>query len=245
MIRRQGADPSVADSLSCRTAPDDLRLSMERLVSRDPSSAAGWALALADDDQRRTLLEWILSEWAGNDAAASLAWARDLDDPGDRESALAAVALGTSAHHPEMAMAIATEIGRDDLIRHCLRDWSASHPRQAASYCQGMEEGPGRAKAVLDVAAIWARNDPAAAASFVLESIGDDHLDQAVLNVVAQAPPADLPLLREWIANFPECPLKQLAQAELARIERLLPFSPASLPGEDQEDRTPLTVTEP
>ncbi len=216
-----------------------------RWTAEDPAAASAWAAALTDVESRRLLLAVIAGSWADSDLASSVAWARLLADSSDREVALTGIARVAVALEPRQAMELAVEIRRPDLVHDCLRDWAQLEPEEAARWARRMTAGPERNAALLDVVTEWARRDPAGAADFAVQEMADEHLEPAVLGVIAQAGAADLPMLRDWVGSFPEGSLRHFARAELTRVERLLPSAPASLPGEDAEDRTPVAVAKP
>lgn len=217
-----------------------------RWAAEDPAAASAWAVALTDAESRGLLLEAIAGSRADLDPASSVAWAKQLADPSAREVALTGIARVAVASDPQLAMQLAVELRQPELVHNCLRDWAQLDPAEAACWAQGMTAGPERTAALLQVVTEWARRDPASAASFaVQEMAGDGQLEPALLGVIAQSGTADLPMLRDWIGTFPEGSLKHSARAELTRIERLLPSAPALLPGEDAEERSPVTVAKP
>jgi len=217
-----------------------------RWTAGHPDAAAAWV-----DRQRGTstyprLLATVAGTWAEEDGAAASAWARGLGQEQDRAAALAEIATMMASHEPVVALELAAEAGRAGLIYDVLRTWVQRDPAGAVRWAESLPSDQERASAVTEVALEWARSDSLAAAGLVLDAApGQVQSDQTLVSVISRASSADLPELREWIDTFPQGLLKDLSRAELTRIERLLPNAPASLPGEDDENRTPHTEIQP
>jgi hypothetical protein len=104
----------------------------------------------------------------------------------------------------------------------------------------GLPDAMARQSALAEIATTQAASDPTAAATLAVENIADDEiLTRAILGVVSEAYGNDPDLVREWIDRFPQGPMRDAARAEFNRASQKLLPSPASLPGEDIEDRSP------
>ncbi|MCW1926119.1 hypothetical protein OKA05_26405 [Luteolibacter arcticus] len=217
-----------------------------RWAEADPVGAAAWIDTLPETKSRRHLIAAVAAGWAAHDAPAAIAWARHFTLPADREAALARLPRVLVSHHPLLALELADELDRADLTRECFRDWAHRDPASAARHALTIPASPERSSALLEISREWSKQAPLAAAEFAVEAMnGGEDADHLLLAVFSHAGVSDLPMLRQWIDRFPPDTLKDLSQAELTRIERLLPTSPANLPGEDEENRTPLAESHP
>lgn len=219
-------------------------LKVEGLASEDPRSTARRVASVREDRTRHTLLSIVAHTWAEADHHEALKWAESLDDADDRHHVIAEIARWASSSDPQLALHIAAKLPdsskRAALIRDCLHQWAMDDPEAAAEWARLASDPADRTAAVATVACTWARHDPGAAITLAIENIpGEAALADALPGLIAEAAITDLPMLREWLHSFAEGPLKDLTRAELTRIERNLPPSPASLPGEGEEERTP------
>ncbi|RYD48085.1 MAG: hypothetical protein EOP83_27030 [Verrucomicrobiaceae bacterium] len=211
-----------------------------RWTAANPLEAKAWISGQHGRHYPR-LLATFAGAWADEDGAAAIAWARALDREEDRGTALAEIATTLASSEPRIALNLSMESGRPDLNYEILRTWAKSDPTEAARWAQQLPDHEERASASTAIALEWAGSDSLAAADLLLDALpGSPHLDQALVSAISRADTADLPRLRQWVDTFPQGLLKDLSRAELTRIERLLPTAPASLPGEDEENRAPL-----
>ena len=216
-------------------------LSIDHLAADNLQAAASKAQSFPDRSYRRACLSIIAHTWAEQDHHQALTWAESLDDERDRHHVLTEIANGASASDPHLALRIAAQLpdpsSREALIRTCLHQWAMKDPRAAAGWAK---TAPTPSDAAATVATTWARQDPGAAITFAIEHIASEAAFAQMLPLlISEAAHSDLPMLREWLHSFDEGSLKDLARAELTRLERDLPPAPASLPGEGDEDRTP------
>lgn len=219
---------------------------MGRWADQDPASASRWAASIPDPESRHLLLAGVANSWSDDACDPAIAWARQLADDADREAALTAIVRTVVVSDPDRALILAADMARPDLARECLRDWARIDPATATHRAMSLPATGERTAVLLDTLTEWARLDPAKAAGFTIDELANDPcFDRAILTVISHGDPADLPMLREWVTAFPESPLKHSARAELTRIERLLHPAPSSLPGETDEERSPLAATGP
>lgn len=221
-----------------------------RWADHDPQTAAEWGGKVENMKFRRALLAVVAESWASRDLTASTAWARGIEDQGTRDEMLARLASHAGASEPEFAIGLAGElqdpVRRSESIQSVLGQWALKDPGAAAIWSSGLADPALRFEALQTVAATWASDDPSAAATLAIEGIPDeDALSRALPGILTGAARTDLPLMREWLQTFDEGRLKDLARAELTRIERDLPPAPASLPGEGVEERTPVKEASP
>lgn len=213
---------------------------LDRWAASDPEAAAAWIARQRGTSGYPRLLATVARTWADDNETAAIAWARGLDPEEDRSNALAAIATTMASHEPVVALELSEEANRPGLSYDVLRTWAQRDPEMAARWAKCLSNDEERTSAVTEVALAWAPADSLAAAGLLLDAApGHEKFDQTLVAVISRADAADLPGLRQWIDTFPKGHLKDLSRAELTRIERLLPSAPASLPGEDDENRTP------
>ncbi len=143
-----------ANSLTGRDKSGALSSVIREIASKDPAKAAEVAATLSGEDQTRAYRE-IAGQWGGSDFAAAKAWINGL---------------------PASA--------RDEALAAALGSYALSNPSIAAGEVAMLSAGPDRDRAVEDVAQVWARTDPAAAAAWVVQQPTDDP-DDAIRGVMA------------------------------------------------------------
>ncbi|MFD0894847.1 hypothetical protein KBB96_04480 [Luteolibacter ambystomatis] len=105
------------------------------------------------------------------------------------------------------------------------------------------EEFPGSiSPSAVSETTVLARTDPATAAGQAIDALEDpDALQQALVAVIALGRIDDRDTLRTWIDEVPPGPLRDTLEAEWKRGHDLTPPPPAFQPGENHEDRAPLS----
>jgi hypothetical protein len=195
---------------------------LQRLAEHDIRAAAEALTGMRPDD-RAEACERVASQWARRDFGEGIAWARQLGDSQDRESALIGIATEAVANHPAEVLALASEVpmppDRHDIIVQAASRWATLDSREALNWARQIPDSPLRQEVVAAVAVAWADHDSKAAARLVIESLppGVDQ-ENALVGVVQRLAIKDMNVTKTWTAQFPPGPLRERAERELERI---------------------------
>jgi hypothetical protein len=184
VIAREWAklDPQAAlewaQGLDGRDKSSALVSVLGEMAAKDPAEAASVAAGLEGDDRNRAYSE-IAEKWALADYASAEAWINTLSGE-DKQDAMAS-AIGVLAK---------------------------SDPQGASMKVAAMAEGNEKERAIRDVGASWARENPAAAAEWVAaqESGGD-----GMRNVMATWAGQDAPAALSFIESQPQGAIRDSA----------------------------------
>ncbi len=131
---------------------DKIGTAFRLLGSQDSAAALRLLQGLSGNGQQNFASSSLAEGWARRDAKAAYAWAKDLTDPAQRESALRGVfrawaetdPKGTAARLDELTKdpAMAKAAAGDSPVRAVVRAWAAQDPKAAAAWLrQRAEEG--------------------------------------------------------------------------------------------------------
>jgi hypothetical protein len=157
--------------------------------------------------------------WAARDSLAALEWSKALTDETDRANAVKAVCIEVAQHDPGLATRQWQSHGGGDesTLGNLAQSWAS---RDAAAATQWALELPGdgqRDRILSHVAFAVAASDPVAAATLVANDITPGETQsEAVISILHQWALRDAKAAREWVARFPEGPLRERALKELA-----------------------------
>ena len=131
---------------------DKIGTAFRLLGAQDSAAALRLLEGLSGNGQQNFASSSLAEGWARRDAKAAYAWAKDLTDPAQRESALRGVfrawaetdPRGTAARLDELTKdpAMAKAAAGDSPVRAVVRAWAAQDPKAAAAWLrQRAEEG--------------------------------------------------------------------------------------------------------
>lgn len=165
-----------------RLKPDQLREDrlesvFRRLGAEDCERARSLLGKMPTGRARNAAASSMAEGWARGDAKASYAWAKDLADPAERESALRGVFRAWAETDPQGVAARLDELAKDE-------------PQDDKGHPLACGESPVRA-----IVRAWAAQDPHAAAAWLQERPGDG---RALFNHIFSS--EILPLRENWSA---------------------------------------------
>lgn len=155
---------------ACQQLPDGLAKEkageyvLSRRIDQDPASAAEAVKNLPPGDHRQQAIEQLCQRWAGADLPAVLAWAQSLPSETERAAAFNQLAARWADKDPQAAI-----------------QFAGQHPDLSSD-------------ALGEIGKAWAKNDLAAATSWV-ESLPDGEKKDAVLLAMAGATAGNEPAL--------------------------------------------------
>ena len=136
--------------LGTRNRPASVPSEAGQVVSQ-PTQNAEWDTArpprtlpvLAEKPSKEELGEEALRR-AAKDPESAVVWAHSLGEPGDRETALLAVASERVRDNPKQALELALELpsseSRDEVLERATREWAGQDPHAAVEWATSQPE---------------------------------------------------------------------------------------------------------
>lgn len=175
----------------------------------DPQAALNWAQGLDGRDKSSALVS-VLGEMATKDPAEAASVAAGLEDD-DRNRAYAEIAEKWALADYDSAEAwINTLTGEDkqDAMASAIGVLAKTDPQGASLKIASLSEGREKERAIRDVGASWAREDPAAAAEWVAAQSGGE---DGMRNVMATWAGQDAPAALSFIESQPQGEIRDSA----------------------------------
>jgi hypothetical protein len=192
-----------------------LNIDLPDLIAGDITAAASAVEELPLWASREEALFQVARAWAVTDPAAAAAWASRLSDAAERQAVFHHVCIAIAAADPALALELA---GEDPALREQLLQLLAvKDPDAALLWARKQTDAAIRESAFAAVALRHAEAMPEAAARLVAEHLPPGPLqDETALAVLHQWILRDPTGARAWVEIFPEGPLLEIAEAELA-----------------------------
>lgn len=198
---------------------------LPRLIAQDPSSAGHLALAWEPGPLREEFIRHVIRLWSAADIGGTVTWLVSLLDEPDRHTAATTVTSQVAQSDPagaiELSALLRTNV-EDGSLEHLAQLWTEEKPREAQDWIVGQPTSPLRERLIARIAHVRAQQEPAAAASLVLNHMATGETrDRAVLAVVRQWAVRDPASAAAWVAQFPAGPLHESALAELETARKI------------------------
>jgi hypothetical protein len=205
------------------------------LVDCDSAAAAKLVESLPTGESREELRSALIRAWATKDAASAFAWAAQLSDVDERNSALAGIVYRIAETTPADAIAVAQRYGLDngdgEVLASLAMQWAGRNLNSALDWATRQPAGNSRDQMITRIAFVQAENSPRDAAELIVKEIPPGAAQQeAAISVLHQWLLQDLQAARAWVDQFPDSPLKQRAEAELENGARFLAADQTSAP---------------
>jgi hypothetical protein len=188
---------------------------LPQLMVRDIAAAAKMAENLKPWAWREEVLFQVAQEWARQDPAAASAWAKQLPDATERTNVFNHVCIATAKNDPIRALDLAKS---DRPLQERILQILASRDSQAAiHWAETIADSEIRQSAFARIALGHAETSPQEAARLVAEHLTSSPLqDETALAVLHQWILRDPGGARAWVEIFPDGPLLEIAESELA-----------------------------
>lgn len=216
--------------LGLRNRPASVPSEVGQIVSQ-PTQSAEWDTArpprtlpvLAEKPSKEELGEEALRRAVKNPEEA-VVWAHSLGEPGDRETALLAVASEMVRDHPKQALELALELpvseSRNEVLERATREWAGQDPHAAVEWATSQPESTLRQRLIAGAALEWSQTEPREAAALAIETLDPGRpLENLIVGIVQRWVQTEPEAATAWVADFPEGPLKDAAEANLAAIK--------------------------
>ena len=178
---------------------------------------------LAEKPSKEELGKEALKRAAANPDEAVI-WAQSLAEPGDRETALLAVASEMVRDHPRHALELGVELSasepRDELLERATREWAGQDPHAAVEWAKSLPESTLRQRLLGGAVLEWSQTEPREAAALAIETLEPGRpLENLIVGIVQRWVQTEPDEASAWVADFPDGPLKDAAEANLAAIK--------------------------
>jgi len=215
---RSSSTRHVEAALSSGNASDKeyvMRHSLPELMSRDITASARMAEKLQPWAWREEVLFQVAQEWARQDPTVAVAWAQQLTDATERTNVFGQVCIEIAKKDPVQALDLA---GSHRALQEQLLQILATRDAGAAiRWAEKLTDSHSRQSAFARIALGHAETSPQEAAHLVAEHLATGPLqDETALAVLHKWILRDPAGARAWVGIFPEGPLLEIAESELA-----------------------------
>ena len=219
------AEPGESDRSTEFSAEDDIdarMASLARLASSDPAAAALSLDAMPAGEERTTAMRTVFRQWAATSPRDALAWIPTMNAEQDRNEAREFSCHRVAEDDPKLALDFARQAGADaatSLVQDLAQQWAGSDAAATRDWALALPAGADRDQILARVCQMLAQSDPLTAGAIVSGEIAAGSVqDEAAMSVLHQWAIRDRAAAREWVARFPDGPLRIRAEGELAGI---------------------------
>ena len=223
-----GMTKELAVELLSGLSPDDLKGAAARRLfdfwaTANPSETAVWAQSQGDPETRQSFMNVAALRWAVTDLKAAATWARNLPEGESRTEILAAVGSEAVRSDPLEALRLGIELptgtAQSDLIQRAAAEWASTDRDSALKWAQQIEDEDLRQRVTEHVAVASAEQDPAGAATIVLQQLSPgEGQDRAVVSIIQRWVQTDPAIASAWVSEFPENALGRDAMDNLVNL---------------------------
>ena len=204
-------------------------------LTTDPGTETG------SDKVQEAITDKAVS-FAESNPRGGLQWAAQLPVRKQRDAALESLAWACSTTDLAVSIEALEQLppgeGRSRLVPHVVGEWAVTAPDDAQSWAENRPDATERTEALAAFAVAAAETYPLRAATIVAEKIQSGAVqDRAVVAVIQRWMQSDRNAAEEWVAQFPDGPLKSAATAAIRRT--IPPDPPAVATKSPATDRPP------
>ena len=193
------------------------------LVALDPTAAAGLLAKIEPGPFRENYLLRLAQLWAARDSQGVLQWASALEDQIERVSTLRSVCLEMAQADPQAAIRTFENLGipaDQSTLANLAQLWASKDVSAATAWALTKPDGEPRDRLVARIAYVMAEQNPSDAANLAVKSIAPGEVQtEAAISIVHRWALQDWSSARAWVDLFPQGPLQERAQHELAGIK--------------------------
>lgn len=162
------------------------------------------------------------ASFASSDPSAGITWAKTLPDSKQRNTAFEALAWACAADYPGVSVEALEQLPASDaksrLAAHVVGQWAVKDIEGAQAWAEGRTDAAERTETLAAFAVAIAELYPARAAALVAEKMQPGAAqDRAVIAVIQRWVQSDRRAAEQWVADFPNSPLKATAAAVINR----------------------------
>jgi hypothetical protein len=219
-------DPSRAVSLAREMATTREQQAIysvlfDQVVRTDIHTALGLIEQVPEGESRNNALRALAVGWADHDVLAALDWAKGLNNPRARATAVEATLIIRAKRDPrrtvDLAQQFLTGDALDRTLTEAMKNLIEQDPRAAGEVVMRLPDGGVKTRATLDVVRALAAEQPATALAWI-KSLPPGQLHQLALNNVLDFWSANDPQSAgEYVAQMPEGPDQNAAATHFAK----------------------------
>jgi hypothetical protein len=192
------------------------------LLSGNVEAAAELARGTEVGPLRDNLMRLVAQYWSRSDPKRALEWASRFPEGAERDSILTMVCGGIAESDPPAGIAAAEANGlgnANGTLENLAQLWGSKDLSAALDWATQRPNGEQRDHILARLAYLQAETDPATAADLIARQINPGPIQmEAAISVLHQWALQDSAAASEWLRQFPEGPLRQRGEGELAGI---------------------------
>jgi hypothetical protein len=173
---------------------------------------------------REQLLRHTAHTWSSFDLPGAMAWAKGVDDEGERAIAAAEIVSQVGQSNPGHAIEVSDALGvgrNDGTVDHIAQLWAIRDLQAALDWTGAQPPGPQRDQILQRIVTIQAERSPAEAANTVLQQMSAGSAQtNAIAPIVREWSIRDMAAASAWAQDLPQGPLRDVANGEIARTVR-------------------------
>ena len=192
-----------------KTDPD----AMKRLLEHYPAGLI-----------REQLLRYTAHTWSSVDLQGAIAWAKGVNDEGERAIAATEIVSQVGQSNPGHAIEVSDALGvgrNDGTVDHIAQIWAIRDLQAALDWTGAQPPGPQRDQILQRIVTVQAERSPADAANTVLQQMSAGPAQtNAIAPIIREWSIRDTAAASAWAQDLPQGPLRDVATGEIARTVR-------------------------
>ena len=192
-----------------KTDPD----AMKRLLEHYPAGLI-----------REQLLRYTAHTWSTIDLQGAIAWAKGVNDEGERAIAATEIVSQVGQSNPGHAIEVSDVLGvgrNDGTVDRIAQLWAIRDLTAALDWTGAQPPGPQRDQILQRIVIVQAERSPADAANTVLQQMSAGPAQtNAIAPIVREWSIRDMAAASAWVQDLPQGPLRDAANGEIARTVR-------------------------
>lgn len=207
---------SLAESLSEPDRNKALGGVLKGWASTDPRAAAEW-FNLSKDTLSPNVANSVASAYASRYPEEALSWANSLPPASSTMAStivLSMIGQQDPGRAAELALQLADENTRTNVVQNVLRNWAESDPRAAGRWVARIDDDAQRQPLYASLLRRWSQYDRAGAVQFAQQLRSAADRDAALVGLINSLSD-DLPLVEELYTQIQSADQRRLAAARL------------------------------
>jgi hypothetical protein len=197
---------------------------LPELIATDPDAVKRLVEHYPAGLIREQLLRHTAHTWSAVDLQGAIAWARGVNDEGERVIAATEIVSQVGQSNPGHAIEVSDVfgVGRDNgTVEHIAQLWAVRDLQAALDWTGAQPPGPQRDQILARVVTVEAERSPAEAANTVLQQMSPGPAQtNALAPIVREWSIRDTAAASAWMQDLPQGPLRDVASGEIARTLR-------------------------
>jgi len=197
---------------------------LAELIATDPAGMKHLIEHYPPGTIRDELLRHTAHTWSAVDLQGAVAWAKGVDDDGERVIAATEIAAQVGQGNPGQAIEVSDALGvgrNDGTVDRIAQLWAIRDLQAALDWTGTQPPGPQRDQILARIVTVEAERSPADAANTVLQQMSPGPAQtNAIAPIVHEWSVRDIAAASTWVQDLPQGPLRDAAKGELARTVR-------------------------